>query len=180
MVHSTPSARSARSVHALALALALAGALGLLSALGPGCAKPAGDSAPAPDSAADVLAPPPQLAAVDAALMSGTWHWVGTLRPAGQVAPADPSRYTIEFLADSTVAVVLDCNGGGGRYRLIEGQKLEIGPIEQTLIGCPEPAMSFESEGAAVLRSNVRVERPDGRRMRLVSEAGSIDLELAI
>lgn len=109
-----------------------------------GCAKPAGDSAPAPDSSAGVLDPPPQLAAVDAALMSGTWQWVGTNRPSDRVAPPDPARYTIAFQADSTVAVFADCNQGGGRYTLIEGQKIEIGPIVQTLIGCP--AGSLDSE----------------------------------
>lgn len=71
------------------------------------------------------------------------------------------------------------CNGMGGEYRL-NGDHLAVPSLEQTLIGCPEPAARFEREGSAVLRSNMRVERADGRRMRLVSEAGSIDLDLAI
>ncbi len=109
-----------------------------------GCARPAGESTPAPDSSADVLSPPPQPAAIDASLRSGTWQWVGTNRPSDRVAPADPSRYTIEFRADSTAAVHADCNQGSGRYTLIEGQKLEIGPIVTTLIGCPEGSLGNE------------------------------------
>ena len=40
--------------------------------------------------------------------------------------------------------------------------------------------MSFEREAGVLLRSNVRVERTGGERMRLVSEAGTIDLRRAI
>jgi uncharacterized membrane protein len=87
-------------------------------------------------------------------------------------------NYFIRF-EESRLSAQFGCNGMGGAYSL-NGDHLSVPSLEQTLIGCPEPAMRFESEGAAVLRSNVRVERPDGRRMRLVSEAGSIDLELAI
>ena len=109
-----------------------------------GCAKPAGETAsPAADSSAGVLEPPPQLAAVDAALMTGTWQWVGTNRPADRVAPPDPSHYTIAF-QDTTVSVRADCNRGSGRLTLIEGQRMEIGPIVQTQMGCP--AGSLDSE----------------------------------
>jgi len=52
--------------------------------------------------------------------------------------------------------------------------------LQQTLIGCPEPAASFEREASALLRSNIRVETIGGERLRLVSEAGTIDLKRAI
>jgi heat shock protein HslJ len=87
-------------------------------------------------------------------------------------------RYFIRF-EEARLSAQFGCNGMGGDYSL-NGDHLSVPSLEQTLMGCPEPAMRFENEGGAVLRSNVRVERPDGRRMRLVSEAGSIDLELAI
>jgi hypothetical protein len=45
---------------------------------------------------------------------------------------------------------------------------------------CPEPAMASEREAGALLRSNIRVERVGGERLRLVSEAGTIELRRAI
>ena len=147
-----------------------------------GCGKPpAGDSAPAGDSSAGVLDPPPQLAAIDAALMSGTWQWVGTNRLSDRVAPADPARYTIAFQADTTLAVLADCNQGGGRYRLIEGQRLEIGPIAQTLIGCPEGSLDSEftrqlgaAEAYQVSGDTLSLTLAlEGGTMRFVKKAGS-------
>ena len=87
-------------------------------------------------------------------------------------------NYYVRF-EGSTLSAGFGCNGMSGDYS-VNGDHLSVPSLHQTLIGCPEPAMSFENEGGAVLRSNVRIERPDGRRMRLVSEAGSIDLDLAI
>ena len=87
-------------------------------------------------------------------------------------------NYFVRF-EGSTLSAQFGCNGMSGDYS-VNGDHLSVPSLQQTLMGCPEPAMRFENEGGAVLRSNVRIERPDGRRMRLVSEAGSIDLELAI
>ena len=112
-----------------------------------GCARSSEQSAPAADSSADELSPPPQLAAVDASLLSGTWQWVGTNRPAGRIAPSDPAKYTLSFGADSTASVHADCNQGGGRYTLIEGQRIEFGPMTTTLMGCPEPSLGSEYLG---------------------------------
>jgi len=86
------------------------------------------------------------------------------------------NQYFIRF-EGGRLSAQFGCNGMGGAYTL-NGDHLSVPSLQQTLMGCPEPAMRFESEGGAVLRSNVRIERPDGRTMRLVSEAGSIDLEL--
>ena len=87
-------------------------------------------------------------------------------------------NYFVRF-EGSTLSAKFGCNGMGGDYS-VNGDHLSVASLRQTLMGCPEPAMSFENDGGAVLRSNVRIERPDGRTMRLVSEAGSIDLDLAI
>ena len=56
----------------------------------------------------------------------------------------------------------------------------DYGLLNQTLIGCPEPAASFERVASALLRSNIRVEKIGGERLRLVSEAGTIELRRAI
>ena len=52
--------------------------------------------------------------------------------------------------------------------------------LTQTEMLCPEPAMAFEREAGALFRSNIRVERIGGERLRLVSEAGTIELRRAI
>ncbi|MCY7339686.1 MAG: META domain-containing protein, partial [Sphingomonas bacterium] len=86
--------------------------------------------------------------------------------------------YFINF-ADRDVSARLGCNSISGSWRL-NGDHLSTSDLIQTELGCPEPASTFERLGSAVLNSNMRIEQLDGTRMRLVSEAGSIDLKRAI
>jgi heat shock protein HslJ len=86
--------------------------------------------------------------------------------------------YYVQF-SDKTLSAKFGCNAMGGAYS-VNGDHLSVGDLQQTLMGCPEPAATFESEASALLRSNVRIEKIDGTRMRLVSEAGTIDLKRAI
>lgn len=112
---------------------------------------------------------------IPSATLAGTsWSVVAVN---ARATPRNPS-YFLRF-EDRSLSAKFGCNSMGGDYRL-NGDHLSVEFLMQTLISCPDPAARFESEGGAVLRSNMRVERPDGRRMRLVSEAGSIDLDLAI
>ena len=89
----------------------------------------------------------------------------------------DAAGYFITF-AGSEIAAQFGCNRISGGWRL-NGDHLSTSDLMQTEMGCPEPAMTFERLGSAVLNSNVRVERISGDQMRLVSEAGSIDLRHA-
>jgi heat shock protein HslJ len=66
-----------------------------------------------------------------------------------------------------------------GEYRL-NGNHLTVGNLQQTLMGCPEPAATFEREAGVLLRSNIRIEKVGGDKLRLVSEAGTIELKRAI
>lgn len=86
--------------------------------------------------------------------------------------------YYIQF-SDKSLSAKFGCNAMGGAYKT-NGDHLAVGDLEQTLMGCPEPAATFEREGSDVLRSNVRVEKIGGERLRLVSEAGAIELKRAI
>ena len=95
----------------------------------------------------------------------------------GKPVPAGGDYY-VQF-SDNRLSAKFGCNGMGGAYRL-NGDHLSVANLEQTLIGCPEPAATFEREGSTLLRSNVRVERIGGERMRLVSEAGTIELRRSI
>ena len=64
------------------------------------------------------------------------WKWEGTQTPVERIAPDDPTRYTLEFLPDTTVAAQIDCNRGHGKYTL-DGQAITIGPLATTRMACP-------------------------------------------
>jgi heat shock protein HslJ len=68
----------------------------------------------------------------------------------GHETPAN-GDYSITF-ADRRVAARFGCNSMGGNYR-IDGGVIIVSDLAQTLIGCPEPAASFERDGSAILRS---------------------------
>jgi len=95
----------------------------------------------------------------------------------GKPVPA-AGGYYIQF-SEKTLSAKFGCNAMGGAYR-INGDHLSLGDLEQTLMGCPEPAASFERDASVLLRSNVRIEKIGGQRIRLVSEAGTIELKRAI
>ncbi len=109
------------------------------------------------------------------ATLAGTSWTVTAIN--GRATPGG-GEYFLQF-ADRTLGAKFGCNSIGGPYRQ-NGDHVSVGSLEQTLIGCSEPSASFERDGSAVLRSNMRVERIGGERMRLVSEAGTIDLRRAI
>ena len=94
----------------------------------------------------------------------------------GRPAPGGGDYY-VRF-SDKVLSAKFGCNAMGGAYR-INGDHLSVPEMEQTLIGCPEPSASFERRARAILRSNVRVEKIGGERLRLVSEAGTIELRRA-
>ncbi|HUP68127.1 MAG TPA: META domain-containing protein [Sphingomicrobium sp.] len=57
--------------------------------------------------------------------------------------------YSIRF-ADGRVSARFGCNMMGGSYR-VEGGLILIGDLAQTLMGCPEPAETFERTGREIL-----------------------------
>lgn len=67
------------------------------------------------------LAPPRPAGSL---LTGTTWQWTGATAGAAQVplVVPDPSKYTIEFMADSTFRATADCNTVSGTYvRVLEG-----------------------------------------------------------
>lgn len=87
-------------------------------------------------------------------------------------------NYYLRF-SGNDVAAKFGCNSIGGTYRQ-NGDHISTGELSQNLMGCPEPAATFEEQGSTILSGNMRVEALSGRRIRLVSEAGEIDLDRAI
>jgi heat shock protein HslJ len=86
--------------------------------------------------------------------------------------------YYVRF-TDKQISARFGCNSMGGDYR-INGDHLTVGNLMQTQMACAEPAMSFERDGGVALRGNVRVEKVGGERLRLVSEAGTIELKRVV
>ena len=69
------------------------------------------------------------------------------------------------------------CNRVGGRYS-VAGETLTATEVRSTLMGCPEPASTFERKGLAVLSAPMRISWSSGNRLTLSNAAGSIALEL--
>ncbi|MDQ3470888.1 MAG: META domain-containing protein [Pseudomonadota bacterium] len=92
----------------------------------------------------------------------------------GRPTPAT-GDYSMNFESDR-IGARFGCNGMGGRYRLAV-DVLTVSDLAQTLMGCPEPANTFESQGAAVLGQPARIAFASDERMFLSNAAGSIVLE---
>jgi heat shock protein HslJ len=125
----TPTRALRRSAAGLALAALLAGC----QMLGPmPTPTPVPDGMPAPGPA-----PAPAPVAVPAPKLAGSsWYWLGTLTPAGLVAPADPGAFNLEFLDGGQLAAQLDCNTGGASWSQ-DGTVLKVGPLRSTRKACP-------------------------------------------
>ena len=68
----------------------------------------------------------------------------------------------------------------GGQYA-ISGSTLQVTDLMQTLMGCPEPAATFENQGSAILRAPMHMSRSASDRapyeyLSLKNEAGEIIL----
>ncbi len=69
-------------------------------------------------------------------LIGRTWLWRGTTTPVEEIHVADPTRYTIDFLADGTAAIKADCNRVVAAYTT-DGQSITITPGPSTMAACP-------------------------------------------
>ena len=108
----------------------------------------------------------------DAAIsLDGTrWH-VALVN--GRPTPA-AGDYSMSF-ANGQIGARVGCNSMGGRYSLT-GRTLTVSDLASTLIGCPEPAATFESQASRVLARPMQVEVAPGGRVVLSNAAGSISL----
>jgi uncharacterized lipoprotein YbaY len=70
-------------------------------------------------------------------LTAGVWAWQGTQMSDGAIiAVTDPSRYTIQFNPDGSLAIRADCNQVAGRYT-VNGAQLTITLGASTTVACP-------------------------------------------
>ena len=86
----------------------------------------------------------PETSGSEVALVGPVWQWEEFLgNDDSRVVPDDPSRYTIEFAADGSVAVRADCNRGFGTYAEAAGA-LTIEVSGLTRAQCEEGSLSDE------------------------------------
>ena len=93
----------------------------------------------------------------------------------GRQTPAQ-GDYSMRFGAGGAFGAKFGCNLMGGEYRLVGGT-LTVSNLTQTLMGCPEPASTFESQGSAILGQPMQVSFTSNERMSLSNSVGSIALD---
>ena len=93
----------------------------------------------------------------------------------GRTTPSS-GQYFLRFQTDGTVGARFGCNSMGGRYTQ-RGNTVTVGDLASTLMGCPEPAGTFERQGAAVLSRPMNMSWSGGTRLTLSNSAGRIDLQ---
>ena len=108
--------------------------------------------------------------AVDGRTFEGSWRVV---QIDGRATPAD-GNYRIAF-ENGRISGRFGCNGWGGTYA-IAGATLTASQVPSTLMACPEPAMSFERQGLAVLERPMRWTWTGKQRLTLTNDAGSIGI----
>ena len=102
---------------------------------------------------------------------STRWHVTAVN---GNATPA-AGDYSLQF-TQGNVGARFGCNHIGGRYSAI-GETLRTFDIHTTLMGCPEPAATFEQQGSAVLTAPMRIAWSGETRLTLSNDHGSIALE---
>jgi hypothetical protein len=120
----------------------------------------------------------PVLAASDG--LSGTaWRLVQFQGGSGQLLrPDDGSNYTVEFRADSTLAVQLDCHRGRGIWVSRSTAKLELGPLALMRATCPQTPLSDQiTKQWTFIRSYVL--RDTHLFLSLMADGGTYEFEPA-
>ena len=81
----------------------------------------------------------------------------------GREVPS-PGDYWVRFEDGGRLGAKFGCNSMGGRYS-ISGTTLRVSDLMQTLMGCPEPSATFESQGSAILREPMQMSRSASDRV---------------
>lgn len=92
----------------------------------------------------------------------------------GQPTPRTET-YRMQF-KDGQAGGRFGCNHFGGQFSA-RGSTLTVTNTTSTLMGCPEPAATFEREGLAVLQQPMSMQWRSSQRLTLTNGAGSIALE---
>lgn len=120
-----------------------------------------------PPEAAALATPTP--GAVESPLTGRVWALQAIETDAATTSNPDPWRFTVEFGWDGALAVRFDCNAGGGDWSA-DGDRLEIGPLRSTLMGCADPTpidgtfgvLLEEADTWAIEDGTLRLAGPNG------------------
>lgn len=104
--------------------------------------------------------------------IEGAWMLESGRTSDGDLTPPPSGDVTLIFDGDVGRGAA-GCNDYGGEYDL-SGGDLEFSDLAQTLMGCDEPAASFERDYLAALDAVDHVER-DGDRLRLTGDDVSLE-----
>ena len=104
------------------------------------------------------------------ASVEGRWQVVEVKR----LATPATADYFISF-EKGQLAARLGCNHMGGSYRQV-GAVIHAGDIASTLMGCPEPAATFERDAGAILSQPMSVSWISRDRLELSNRAGGMKL----
>jgi heat shock protein HslJ len=92
----------------------------------------------------------------------------------GQATPRTET-YRVQF-ENGRAGGRFGCNHFGGQFTA-SGSTLTVSNSASTLMGCPEPAATFEREGLAVLQQPMTMSWASDQQLTLTNDAGSIALE---
>ena len=70
------------------------------------------------------------------ALTDYAWQWLSLTTPSETTTVGNPSLYTLQFLADGTAVIKIDCNNANGRYTT-DKNAININLGATTLVACP-------------------------------------------
>lgn len=105
--------------------------------------------------------------------IGATFAWLGTdAGGARRSAPADPTRYTLQFEASGRAVLRLDCNRGSAGWKR-DGEQLSFTPVAATKMMCPPGSLdgAYAADLAGVASwsldgSTLVLTGRDGSRMR--------------
>lgn len=109
---------------------------------------------------------PPQSASV-----AGTRWQVVEIN--GRATPVS-NLYRMTF-ARGQLGARFGCNHMGGPYRQVGGA-IHVGQVASTLMGCPEPAGTFERDAGSILAQPMAISWISRERLELTNRAGGMKL----
>ena len=91
----------------------------------------------------------------------------------GRATPSS-DLYRISF-ERGELGARFSCNHMGGFYRQV-GATIHVGQVASTLMGCPEPASTFEAQAGAILSQPMSATWISRDRLELSNRAGGMKL----
>lgn len=103
-------------------------------------------------------------------LTGKAWQWTASTLEGATTIP-DPSKYTLEFLADGSFASQVDCNRVSGQFTTTNAGAITIKPGPSTRAACPEGSLADVYLGALTGTTNYAI---NGSQLVLTNSAGTM------